>query len=377
MEDFISGVKNKLKNNNAAAAAAQIKQYLKEPRKIPLYIAITGESSSGKSTFINAFRGIGDEDDGAAPTDVAESSKDPIPYFHPDYPNVSLWDLPGIGTPKYPADKYLRSVPFKKYDFYIIVSADHLTENDVKLAKEIQRMMKKFYFVHSKTDNDINVGKRKKDFTAEGTLSKIRKNCVEGLQKQGIECPQVFLVSSFEPGLYDFPLLRKTLEKELDVQRDALLLDMPKINQEIIRKKKEAFQSKIKYYSTLSAGVAGVPLPGLSTAVDISMMVIVVREYVAEFGLDKPSLEKLAATTGVSYTDLQSVIKSELVKAQVTADLIMKLLLSLASTAALMAAEEATRWVPVVGLVASMGLSFSTTSKEAGLVEKLSKYTLS
>lgn len=174
---------------------------------------------------------------------------------------------------------------------------------------------------------------------------------------------QVFLVSSFEPRLYDFPLLRKTLEKELDVQRDALLLDMPKINQEIIRKKKEAFQSKIKYYSTVSAGVAGVPLPGLSTAVDISMMVIVVREYVAEFGLDKPSLEKLAATTGVSYTDLQSVIKSELVKAQVTADLIMKLLLSLASTAALMAAEEATRWVPVVGLVASMGLSFSTTSK--------------
>uniref|UniRef100_A0A3P9DSK2 IRG-type G domain-containing protein n=1 Tax=Maylandia zebra TaxID=106582 RepID=A0A3P9DSK2_9CICH len=182
---------------------------------VSLNIAITGESGAGKSTFINAFRGIGDEDDGAAPTDFAESSKDPIPYFHPDYPNVSLWDLPGIGTPKYPADKYLRSVPFKKYDFYIIISADHLTENDVKLAKEIQRMMKKFYFVHSKTDNDINVGK-KKDFTAEGTLSKIRKNCIES--------PQVFLVSSFEPRLYDFPLLRKTLERELDVQRDALLV---------------------------------------------------------------------------------------------------------------------------------------------------------
>nr|XP_024655586.1 interferon-inducible GTPase 5-like [Maylandia zebra] len=272
----IPGVKEALKNNDTAGAAKRIKEYLEKQTNVSLNIAITGESGAGKSTFINAFRGIGDEDDGAAPTDFAESSKDPIPYFHPDYPNVSLWDLPGIGTPKYPADKYLRSVPFKKYDFYIIISADHLTENDVKLAKEIQRMMKKFYFVHSKTDNDINVGK-KKDFTAEGTLSKIRKNCVEGLQKQGIESPQVFLVSSFEPRLYDFPLLRKTLERELDVQRDALLLDTAKINQEIIRKKKEAFQSKIKYYSTLSAGVAGVPLPGLSTAVDISMMAIVVR----------------------------------------------------------------------------------------------------
>uniref|UniRef100_A0A3P9DSV8 IRG-type G domain-containing protein n=1 Tax=Maylandia zebra TaxID=106582 RepID=A0A3P9DSV8_9CICH len=220
----IPGVKEALKNNDTAGAAKRIKEYLEKQTNVSLNIAITGESGAGKSTFINAFRGIGDEDDGAAPTDFAESSKDPIPYFHPDYPNVSLWDLPGIGTPKYPADKYLRSVPFKKYDFYIIISADHLTENDVKLAKEIQRMMKKFYFVHSKTDNDINVGK-KKDFTAEGTLSKIRKNCVEGLQKQGIESPQVFLVSSFEPRLYDFPLLRKTLERELDVQRDNLISD--------------------------------------------------------------------------------------------------------------------------------------------------------
>lgn len=36
-----------------------------------------------------------------------------------------------------------------------------------------------------------------------------------GLRKQGIESPQVFLVSSFESHLYDFSLLQQTLERDL------------------------------------------------------------------------------------------------------------------------------------------------------------------
>nr|XP_024655591.1 T-cell-specific guanine nucleotide triphosphate-binding protein 1-like [Maylandia zebra] len=208
MKAVLASVKNDLMNNDTAAAVEKIQRYLKEADKIPLKIAITGESKSGNSAFVSALRGIksiGDEDEGAAPTGVVETTSEVTEYLHPNYPNVTLWDLPGIGTTKF-------------------------------LAKEIQKMKKKFYFVRTKIDNNIRDEKRKRDFNEEGTLTKIREDCVQGLQKEGFESPQVFLVSSFEPHIYEFSELQQTLERELPAhQSDALLRAMSNINQEIIK----------------------------------------------------------------------------------------------------------------------------------------------
>lgn len=185
-----------------------------------------------------------------------------------------------------------------------------------------------------------------------------------GLQRQGIESPQVFLLSSFDLHLYDFPHLHETLASELpDHKRDALLFSMSNINLEIINKKKKAFQDKIKYYSGLSAAVAAVPLPGVSTAVDLSLMVIVAREYTHGFGLDKTSLQRLSNRTGVLFTDLCAVTKSPLVAAEITTELLLRMLPQLTAITALMAVEEVARWIPIVGTVASAGLSFAATYK--------------
>uniref|UniRef100_A0A3Q4GM99 Interferon-inducible GTPase 5-like n=1 Tax=Neolamprologus brichardi TaxID=32507 RepID=A0A3Q4GM99_NEOBR len=196
-----------LENNDVAAAAARIHEYLERENNIPLNIAITGVAGSGKSTFVNAFRGLSNDDEGAAPTGVRETTSEVTPYPHPNNPNVMLWDLPGIGTTKFPAKKYLKLVGFEKFDFFIIISATRFTENDVKLAQEIQKMKKKFYFVRSKIDNDIQAERRRRDFNEEETLTEIRDDCVHRLRGLGIKSPQVFLVSSFELHLYDFNLL--------------------------------------------------------------------------------------------------------------------------------------------------------------------------
>uniref|UniRef100_A0A3Q0T0I5 IRG-type G domain-containing protein n=1 Tax=Amphilophus citrinellus TaxID=61819 RepID=A0A3Q0T0I5_AMPCI len=221
-----AGVKEALENNDQAAAAAKIQQYLEKQDKIPLNIGITGESGAGKSTFINAFRGVDNRDEQAAPTGTVETTMEITQYPHPNYPNVLFWDLPGIGTTNFPADKYLERVEFQKFDFFIIISETRFRENDVKLAQEIQKMEKKFYFVRSKLDNDVRAAeKSQRDFSLERSLEKIKKNCIEGLEKGGIESPKVFLVSSFELHLYDFPWLQKTLEGELPAhKRDLTVL---------------------------------------------------------------------------------------------------------------------------------------------------------
>nr|XP_014265604.2 interferon-inducible GTPase 5 [Maylandia zebra] len=193
------GVKSVIENYDTAAAAAKIKKkYLKKTRNIPLNIAVTGESGAGKSTFVNAFRGLTDEDDEAAPAN-GDSTSEVAAYKHPDYPNVTLWDLPGIGTPMFPAEKYLKRVEFRMFYFFIIVSETHITENDVKLALKIQEMGKKFYFVRSKIDKDLGAERRKRNFSKQRTLTKIKEDCAQGLQAHGIKCSKVFLVSSFKP----------------------------------------------------------------------------------------------------------------------------------------------------------------------------------
>ncbi|TKS86172.1 Interferon-inducible GTPase 5 [Collichthys lucidus] len=264
---------------------------------------------------------------------------------------------------KFPADEYLNHVGFEKFDFFIIISATRFTENDVKLALEIQKMKKKFYFVRSKIDNDLRAAERsQREFNEKNTLAKIRENCIQGLQEQNIASPQVFLISSFDLHLYDFHQLEETLERELpEHKRNALLFAMPNISLEIINKKKKAFQAKIKYYAFISGVVAGVPLPGLSFGIDQALLVGVVTQYVFGFGLDISSLQRLAETTHVPLQDLKNVITSPLAAKKINAELITKLLVQSATTAGLMAVEEGSRFIPVVGIPVAMGFSSMTT----------------
>ena len=178
---MIEDIKKALEKNDTDSAALITQKYLGDINNISLNIAVTGESGVGKSTFVNAFRGIDNKDEGAAPTGVKETTMKPEPYPHPRHRNFTLWDLPGIGTTKFPADQYLEYVEFEKFDFFIIVSADRLSENDAKLAQEIKKIGRKFYFVRSKIDNNLSDAKRsQREYDEEKTLQKIRDNCIQG-----------------------------------------------------------------------------------------------------------------------------------------------------------------------------------------------------
>ena len=180
-DESVEEIREALQNNDQATAIAKIKECLNKKINTPLNIAITGTTGSGKSTFINAFRGVDNKAEGAAPTGCVENTSVSTPYPHPNYPNVTLWDLPGVGTTKFPADQYLKLVGFERFDFFIIISATRFTENDVKLTQEIKRMKKKFYFVRSKIDNDLRAQRRsQREFSETETKELIRDNCIQG-----------------------------------------------------------------------------------------------------------------------------------------------------------------------------------------------------
>ncbi|XP_015260858.1 PREDICTED: interferon-inducible GTPase 5-like [Cyprinodon variegatus] len=359
--EVIQAVQNAM-GNNTETAEEKLREYLEFKSKVPLNIAITGGSGNGKSSFVNAFRGVDDDDDHASPTGVKETTMEVKEYPHPNYPNVIISDLPGIGTTKFPASKYLKLFGFNKFDLFIIISADRFTENDAKLAKEIDKMKKKFYFVRSKVDVDLQNEQRKKNFSEQKTLAEIREDCVKSLKQHGIESQQVFLVSNHHIHLYDFSLLQETLQRDLpDHRKDALLLASPSIFPGIIEKKKKFFRYQIWFLTALSSVVAAAPLPGLSVGVDLSLLVGAVTHYVFAFALDISSLRRTAARTGISYDELIAVLKSQLAAKEITKELITKVILQLPGATKVIVAEEVSKFIPLVGIPMSMTFSAATT----------------
>ncbi|PIO14143.1 hypothetical protein AB205_0046280 [Aquarana catesbeiana] len=202
-EQLEKEVTEALKRGDTLGAFEEVKKCLSGVENTPLNVAITGESGSGKSTFINALRGLGDEDEESAQTGVVETTMEPTPYPHPKNKSVTYWDLPGTGTPNFKASEYLDKVQFQRYDFFIIIASERFKENHILLAGEIQKMKKKFYFVRSKIDRDLRDSqeRRPKTFNEKELLEKIRQDCFNPLKDNlnNIKSDSVFLVSSFQP----------------------------------------------------------------------------------------------------------------------------------------------------------------------------------
>ncbi|KAK0134121.1 Interferon-inducible GTPase 5 [Merluccius polli] len=345
-------IKKALDNNDPGLAVSITKKYLEDINNIQLNIAVTGESGCGK--------GIDNKDKRAAPTGVTETTIEPESFPDPRCPNVLIWDLPGIGTTKFPADQYLEHVGFEKFDFFIIVSADRFTENDAKLAQEIKKMGKKFYFIRPKIDDNLRAAERSQRTYDEGeTLQKIRENCIQGLKDQGVTSPQVFLVSLLDLHKYDFPILLVTIEREMpSLKRDVLILALPNVCRSVIHKKKEVFSSRIMYYALLSAGATAIPVPGLSIAANVGILVSVLNTYVDGFGLDEKSLEKLSIDTKTPLPDLMEVMKCRLSGKVVTAELVVKMLSNYSAGASVLTATLSL--IPIVGAIVGSPLSYIT-----------------
>ena len=88
-------------------------------KKVLIRVAVIGNSGSGKSSFINAMRGITDPDQkGYASVGDVEETMVVTEYPHPAHKNLVLCDLPGVGTTKFPKETYFQEVKVDTYDFF-------------------------------------------------------------------------------------------------------------------------------------------------------------------------------------------------------------------------------------------------------------------
>ncbi|XP_038630625.1 uncharacterized protein LOC119951486 [Scyliorhinus canicula] len=362
-QEELKEIMSTFESGGLGMAASLIKEKVNKLKETELNIAVTGESGMGKSTFINSMRGLRKGDKGAAKIGLTETTMTPTQYPHPSLPNVCFWDLPGVGTTTFPAAEYLREMDFNKYDFFIIISGCRFTENDVKLAKEIKQLGKKFYFVRSKIDNDLHsLEMEGATFNIDEELDKIRNYSVSSLKEAGVPSPTVFLISSYKVNQFDFPALNKTLADNLDyIKKDLFLMSLSNTTLEIVENKKKQLKNRIWMLATISGAVGAVPIPGLSFACDIGILVTAITDFRQYLGLDDASLQRLANMAGKPVEHLKAEVKTPLL-GEINAEFVKRMLHG-SAVAAISAAEIALDSIPFIGSIFGAGSSFLVTFK--------------
>ena len=241
----------------------EIDQYIKKQtdkwRDTPLNVAVIGSSGQGKSSLINAILGLSDIQDKRAEVGVIETTLSMtsyiadkstqgsmIPFRAKTNENIAFWDLPGVGTSRFPRDTYLDIIGFEKYDFFIIVSAQRFTEDDKWLAEKIiTQKSGAFFFVRSKVDSDLANDKRAhpRSHCGPDMLENIRNYTMESIGSHSVP---VFLVSSFHPEMYDLESMTNLLVEKLPkLQLDALAMSLTTMTKAILNKKQKIMRDRL------------------------------------------------------------------------------------------------------------------------------------
>eukprot|EP00397_Hematodinium_sp_SG-2012_P043760 GEMP01048720.1.p1 GENE.GEMP01048720.1~~GEMP01048720.1.p1 ORF type:complete len:400 (+),score=86.71 GEMP01048720.1:77-1201(+) len=208
----------------ARQAAIEVRQNYPVPPYLSSFlvkinVCVTGPSGVGKSSLINAVCGRDEDSAGAAKTGVTETTLKPTAFCHPEFPQVILWDFPGVGTQNFPQETYIRDMGLKHFACVLLVCSTRFTENDRMLLAELERVKLPYFCVRSKFDQDcdnrlksLNKTQRREPKMKElppEIMREIFQEINDDLRKQGVSSP--YIVSALESDVGDFAKLLRDL----------------------------------------------------------------------------------------------------------------------------------------------------------------------
>jgi hypothetical protein len=157
--DFLAYVKEKPEQDIVVPEGMEeILRKAKEQLKLDtancFNFAFVGHTKTGKSSLINAIRGIRDNHPDAAKVGITETTHDISRYDFPDpeYKHVKIYDIPGAGTLTHDATSYYHDKCLCAFDCLVIVAQDTLGQEEIDFAIQSLRFNQPIAFVRSRCD---------------------------------------------------------------------------------------------------------------------------------------------------------------------------------------------------------------------------------
>ncbi|KAF8139001.1 interferon-inducible GTPase-domain-containing protein, partial [Boletus edulis] len=154
------------------------------------HFALAGISGSGKSSLVNAFRGLRSRDAGSAAVGVTETTMKMTRYPDVNPENPFVWyDLPGAGTLKCRDWQYFNDQGLYVFDCIIVLFDNRFTMTDIAILVNARRFDIPTYIVRSKADQHIRNIMREKGYDSEGDEEDVerRNKLYKAARKQFIE----------------------------------------------------------------------------------------------------------------------------------------------------------------------------------------------
>ncbi|WAR29878.1 IIGP1-like protein, partial [Mya arenaria] len=224
-------------------------------------------SGSGKSSLINAILNLTADDEGSASVGVTETTDIIVDYMNPKHPNLIFWDFPGVGTIKYAKTDYfdkLESVSKKKlsdFDFFLIISNNRFTENDLWFAKEIQKQKQHFFFCRTHTDDNKT---------------------------------------------YDFEhLMAKLIDDAPNFKTETLILSLSSVYDKIIDEKVKILKERIHRVALRACVGNIIPIPGAGVSAEAAVIFKEANFYREQLGIDDTTLTRICSDMNIDLSVLQ------------------------------------------------------------------------
>ncbi|XP_051522404.1 immunity-related GTPase family, q2 [Myxocyprinus asiaticus] len=293
--NLLETLKESIEKNNIS----DIRDALEDMLISRINIAVAGERSVEKATFINSLRGLSQEDEGAArfPSSVASEELAVFPNLkHPDF---RLWDLPSFPSdPSFEAEDYIERFKVLRYNAIIITFSENPSANSVAVWREARSLQKEtVYFVLLASVKDT-----------EKTLEVKKAASLEVLKSEGVPLPKVFLVQPSALEKLNFLKFLEVMRGDLpEIRAHALLLALPTFSKSLVTQKKDAFKALVWAAASLSGGVSAIPVPLVASMVDATVAVRILTKAQISLCLDDESLQRLAQQRGLDPTNLKAL----------------------------------------------------------------------
>ncbi|CAC5404753.1 unnamed protein product [Mytilus coruscus] len=245
-ENIENDILNRLKTDGVIATAKFLMVEATKWKRAKVKMAVAGQSTAGKSAFINAIRGIDYKDEGYAKEGFGDTTMIVEKYHHPSFRQIIYFDLPGYGTTTIPREKFLEKVNLREYDMFIIFFTSVPTTDDEWLATQLREAKIPFCFVRTKLDQDIENGKRmgKNEHTVLNDILNTIANATESMPV--LKDEQIFIISNHKPSVGDMSKLVKFMQQKVTtVKFEAILFSIPAFTEEIIEKKYKDLKDRI------------------------------------------------------------------------------------------------------------------------------------
>jgi GTP-binding protein EngB required for normal cell division/uncharacterized protein (DUF697 family) len=318
-------------------AADQIRQRMTADDSVRVSIALFGQPGCGKSSLINRLIGQRLAAEGVR-NDVTTDRQD----F--EWNGLTLVDLPGYDTARFPAGEYLARFRVLDFDLLLCVFDGKFHRADTELFHEVTARGKTCLFVRNKHDTLWQDGR-----DVAGLEREVAANVAEQV---GRAEPVFFTSCRLNTGLGE---LEQAVKARLGPAKQERWVRAAKAyTREFLGEKKALCEQRVKWSAVVAAASGTVPIPGANFAIDLPVLVALFKFVRETYGLTDKALSAKEFAVPALAPLANSVVKYASTEG---------VLLLLKECSGMVVAEQVAKFVPLLGTVVAASLGFAIVRK--------------